>query len=302
MANADRPVVSESPKANVGATPGWKVTLLALAAAGLLGAFPSSVHAQAVNDSFTVNEDTTLSVPAPGVLSNDTFILITALSAPAPANSQSFAISIDGSFTYVPSLNFCGQTSFTYTITDFGLFTSSATVTLNVTCVNDAPSATNDSYSTNEDTPLVIAAPGVLSNDTDVESSPLTAVSFSTPPQGSLVPNGNGSFTYTPNLNFNGTDTFTYFANDGSLDSLNPATVTITVNPVNDRPVANDDSYSTNEDTPLVIAATRCPLERHRRRKQPSDRRVLLHAASGRLGPKRQWLVHLYPQLELQRD
>ena len=64
--------------------------------------------------------------------------------------------------------------------------------------------------------------------------------------------NTDGSFEYIPNANFNGTDTFTYQANDGELNS-SPATVTITVNPVNDAPVASDDQYSVDEDTTLTI-------------------------------------------------
>ena len=93
---------------------------------------------------------------------------------------------------------------------------------------------------------------GVLSNDTDVDGDPLTAVLVSTTSNGALTLNADGSFTYTPNANFNGTDTFTYRANDGTGNS-NLATVTLTVNPVNDLPVAGNDSYSVNEDTPLAV-------------------------------------------------
>ena len=64
------------------------------------------------------------------------------------------------------------------------------------------------------------------------------------PTNGTLVLNSDGSFTYTPNADFSGTDTFTYFANDGTANSNLAATVTITVNPVNDLPTADDDAYS----------------------------------------------------------
>src|SRR5262249_43802681 len=107
-----------------------------------------------------------------------------------------------------------------------------------------APIANNDAYSTNEDTTLTVGAPGVLGNDTSGGS--LTAVRVSGPSHGTLTLNGNGSFTYTPAGNYNGSDSFTYKANDGTLDS-NTATVNITVNPVNDAPVAVNDSYTTNE-------------------------------------------------------
>ncbi|MFZ5927342.1 MAG: tandem-95 repeat protein [Acidobacteriota bacterium] len=105
----------------------------------------------------------------------------------------------------------------------------------NYALANTPPVANNDSYSTNEDTPLSVTAPGVLSNDTDADSNALTAVLVSGPSNGTTTLNPNGSFTYTPNANFSGTDSFTYKAFDGTANS-NTATVTITVNPVNDAP------------------------------------------------------------------
>jgi CSLREA domain-containing protein len=104
---------------------------------------------------------------------------------------------------------------------------------------NTAPVANDDAaYSTDEDTVLNVSAAGVLANDTDGEDDSLNAIHVAGPPHGSLTMNSDGSFSYTPNANFNGTDSFTYKANDGSLDS-NVATVTITVNAVNDAPVVS---------------------------------------------------------------
>lgn len=100
-------------------------------------------------------------------------------------------------------------------------------VCVNVT-LNNAPVATADTYSTTEDTPLTVVAPGVLTNDTDTGGDTLTAVLVTDVSGGTLVLNADGSFTYTPDANFFGTDTFTYHANDGTLDS-NVVTVTITV-------------------------------------------------------------------------
>src|SRR5207248_6271001 len=91
-------------------------------------------------------------------------------------------------------------------------------------------------------------------NDSDVENDPFTADIVNGPAHGMLMLNNNGSFTYTPAANYNGPDSFTYRAKDPSLSS-NVATVSLTVNPVNDAPVAVDDAYSTPEDTPLAIAA-----------------------------------------------
>src|SRR5439155_10629535 len=117
------------------------------------------------------------------------------------------------------------------------------TVSITVTAVNDAPVAVNDSYTTAEDTTLNVAAPGVLANDGDVDGDPLTAILISGPTHGTLTSNSDGSFTYTPALNYNGTDSFTYKANDGTADS-GVATVTIAVTAVNDAPVAVNDPYA----------------------------------------------------------
>ena len=108
-------------------------------------------------------------------------------------------------------------------------------MTITVTAANDAPTAADDAYSTAEDTTLTVTAPGVLGNDTDPDGDPLSAVLVSGPSHGSLTLNANGSFTYTPAADYNGSDSFTYRASDGTLDS-NPATVTITVTAANDAP------------------------------------------------------------------
>jgi VCBS repeat-containing protein len=127
-------------------------------------------------------------------------------------------------------------------------------VLLNNTSVNQAPVANNDTYSTAEDTPRTVAAPGVLANDTDADGNPLSASVVTGPAHGALTLSANGAFTYTPAANFNGPDSFTYQASDGTAQS-NPATVTITVTAVNDAPVATADTYIAAEDTPLTVAA-----------------------------------------------
>lgn len=105
---------------------------------------------------------------------------------------------------------------------------------------NTAPTANPDSYSTDEDTPLTIPAPGVLANDTDDENNVLSVASFTqpAPAAGGVAVNADGSFTFTPAANYNGPASFTYRVSDGSLLSA-PATVSITVNAVNDAPSIN---------------------------------------------------------------
>ena len=93
---------------------------------------------------------------------------------------------------------------------------------------------------------------GVLANDSDPQTLSLTAILVSGPSNGSLTLNANGSFSYTPNANYFGTDSFTYQANDGLANS-NVATVSLTVNAL--PPVATNDSFSTNVNSPLNVAA-----------------------------------------------
>jgi parallel beta-helix repeat protein len=119
--------------------------------------------------------------------------------------------------------------------------------------VGQLPSAGNDLYTTAENTTLRVAAStGVLANDTDPNDLPLTPVLAQGPADGQLTLNPDGSFTYIPNLDDNGTDSFTYRDSDGLAQS-NLATVTLIVTPVNQPPVANPLTVSATEDTPLVI-------------------------------------------------
>jgi VCBS repeat-containing protein len=117
---------------------------------------------------------------------------------------------------------------------------------------NNAPIADNDSYTANEDQVLQVAAPGVLDGDTDADADPLTAVLASGPSHGTLVLNANGSFTYTPAPNYFGPDSFTYRASDGTAQS-NLATVSLTINSINDAPVAVDDSATGAAGTALTF-------------------------------------------------
>ena len=178
---------------------------------------------------------------------------ITASVVAGPAHGT-LDLKADGGFTYTPDADFNGSDSFTYKANDGALDSNIATVTITVTPVNDAPVATNDSYTTDEDVALTIPAAGALANDSDVDGDTLNAILVDGPSHGTLDLKADGGFTYTPNANWNGVDSFSYKANDGALDS-NIATVTITVTPVNDAPVATNDSYTTDEDVALTIPA-----------------------------------------------
>ena len=153
-----------------------------------------------------------------------------------PAGHGGVVVHADGSFTYTPAADYHGEDSFTYYVTDGTDSSSPATVTITVNPVNDAPHTADDSYSTAEDTPVIVAAPGVLANDTDVENEPLPVTDFTQPVHGSVVVSSDGSFTYTPAANYNGEDAFTYTASD-THGAEGTATVAITITPVNDAPV-----------------------------------------------------------------
>jgi VCBS repeat-containing protein len=137
----------------------------------------------AFDDSYSTNEDTALTVPAAGVLGNDTDLDGGTLHAALVAGPAHGALTLnpDGSFSYLPSLNYNGPDSFTYRANDGQNDSAVATVAITVTAVNDAPVAGADSYSTDEDTALIVAAAGVLGNDTDVDGGTLHAVLVSGP-------------------------------------------------------------------------------------------------------------------------
>ena len=210
-------------------------------------------------DSYTTPEDTPLTITvSKGVLHNDTdqdvHDTLHAIKLTDPVSGGSVALASDGSLTYSPPLNYNGIDTFTYKANDGHSDSNPVTVFITVSAVNDKPVATDDSYSTPEDTVLNNISISVLKNDQDSDANHLSATKVSDPANGIVTFQSDGFFTYTPDPNFNGVDSFTYTAGDGQLDS-NVATVSISVTAVNDVPVATSDSYSVHEDTGLGIDA-----------------------------------------------
>ncbi|EPR5033663.1 Ig-like domain-containing protein [Vibrio alginolyticus] len=217
----------------------------------------------AEEDSFTFDEDITSTLD---ILSNDSDIedgsftpsSITLQDLGQGEGVYSFAtvsVNVDGTLKIVPTANVNGQHSFTYMLTDSGQAVSvPATVTLNITPVNDAPVAVDNSAQLLEGGSFEV---NVLGNDSDADvgdSFELTSVTVvDTPAHGSVNVTASGAIVYNPNENYFGEDSFTYTVADLAGAVSNAATVTMTVTPVNDAPMAQAQSQTLDEDNSLVI-------------------------------------------------
>ncbi|WP_156490889.1 tandem-95 repeat protein, partial [Marinomonas atlantica] len=200
----------------------------------------------AVDDTASTSEDTVVTID---VLANDTDLdgdTLTITEASVPAEQGTVAI-VDGKVQFTPADNFNGDATISYTITD-GTATDSAEVTVTVDAVNDGPVAVDDTASTSEDTVVTI---DVLANDTDLDGDTLTITDVSVPEAQGTVAIVDGKVQFTPADNFNGDATISYTITDGT--ATDSAEVTVTVDAVNDGPVAVDDTASTNEDTVVTI-------------------------------------------------
>src|SRR5690606_35000053 len=165
-----------------------------------------------------------------------TLVLTSVEIVTAPVNGSASA-NPSGVITYTPGEDFFGSDSLTYRVQDnLGEWSNLATVTITVEAVNDDPLANDDSAQTDEDTAVVI---DLLANDSDVDGT-LDASSISiesAASHGDLTDNTDGTFTYTPDADFFGRDSFTYSVRDNAAAVSNIATVAIDVQPVNDAPV-----------------------------------------------------------------
>jgi VCBS repeat-containing protein len=203
---------------------------------------------------YSTNQNTPLTILAgPGVLSgaaDPQSLSITAAAVSQPVNGT-LSLAADGSFVYTPASGFSGTDSFTYTASDSNATSQPATVTITVNA-STAPTAKADSFSVTEDAPFTTnPGGGVLTNDTDPQNSTLTAAVATQPIHGTLSFSSDGSFTYTPETGFTGSDSFTYTATNPSSQT-STATVTLTVSPPNHAPVATADSYATDENQALT--------------------------------------------------
>lgn len=201
---------------------------------------------EAADDTAVTDEDTAISI---NVLANDSDADGDALTViAANAANGDIVIEADGALTYTPDADFNGVDTVTYTIDDGNGGQNSADVAVTVNAVNDGPVSADDNASTDEDISVSI---NVLGNDTDADGDTLTVIAASAA-NGQVVIETDGALTYTGNANFNGADTITYTIDDGN-GGQDSATVAVTVNAVNDGPVAANDSATTDEDISITV-------------------------------------------------
>ncbi|MEA1914549.1 MAG: tandem-95 repeat protein, partial [Campylobacterota bacterium] len=188
----------------------------------------------------STNEDTALTITAESLLVNDTDLEGDTLSISAvevTANTHgTVSLDANGDVLFTPEANYNGEASFTYTISDGNGGTSTATVTLNVESVNDAPVITTTNTTLNEDTATIIATATDI--DGTIDASTLSAN------HGTVSMDANGNITYTPDADYNGTDTVSISVtdNDGTVTTQS---INLTIDPINDNPVAVDDTPTT---------------------------------------------------------
>ena len=212
-------------------------------------ATPVNTAPTAVDDPVTMYEDTVVTIV---LTANDSDIdpinTIEVTDVTTPGNgTAAIASGSTTTVTYTPNANYNSSDSFVYTVSD-GTATATATVTITITAVNDAPTAVDDSTSTAEDTAVDI---NVVANDTDPDTGDTVTISSYTSPSNGTASPSSTTFTYTPDANYNGSDSFVYTLSDGTVTDT--GTVTITVTAVNDPPTAVADSAITTQDTAVDI-------------------------------------------------
>ncbi|OEE91191.1 tandem-95 repeat protein, partial [Vibrio crassostreae] len=157
----------------------------------------------------------------------------------------------DGSVTFAPNENFNGDINLDVTVIDDDGATAQTTAGIEVIAVNDAPVAGNVAYSVDEDGSITLSQEQLLANASDVDGDALTASNLSAGDNATVTANEDGSFTITPDADFNGDIDLSFDVSDG-LETVQ-AGVDLTVNPVNDLPTAEDQNFTVEEDGTLIF-------------------------------------------------
>ena len=209
------------------------------------------------NDTATTDEDTSITILASDLFANDNNddkrqSLISGITNLVNGTA---AINGDGNIEFISDVEFSGIASFDYTVSD-GFESDTASIEIEVKPINDAPTVINDIIDTaiDEDTSVIILATELLSNDSDVDGDNLTIVGVDNPTSGNAIINDSGNIEFIPDANFNGKASFDYIVTDGTDTAT--ASVEVTVNPINDVLIANDDTFTTDEDTSITIKAS----------------------------------------------
>ncbi|WP_460752112.1 tandem-95 repeat protein, partial [Marinomonas epiphytica] len=155
----------------------------------------------------------------------------------------------DNKIVYTPALNFNGEAQISYTISDGNGGSDTATVTVTVNPVNDAPVINDATGSGDEDNSITL---DVLAHASDVDGDDLTVSNPSLITGQGTLAIVNNEILYTPADNFNGEAQINYTVSDGNGGS-DTGTITVTVNPVNDAPIANDTTGAGDEDTSITL-------------------------------------------------
>jgi cysteine-rich repeat protein len=196
----------------------------------------------AIDDAATTAEDTALTIAAATLAANDTDVDGDALVVVAVGAASGGTVGlVTGTITFTPTANFAGTAGFDYTVSD-GALTDTGHVAIAVTPVADPPVASDDAATTAEDTAITFAGATLVGNDTDVDSGALALTAVAGATHGTVAFNG-GDPIFTPAANFAGTAGFDYTVSDGALTDTGHVVVTVT--PVNDAPVAIDDTGAT---------------------------------------------------------
>jgi hypothetical protein len=207
----------------------------------------------AITDSFGALLNSPVTYTPYNLLGNDTDYEANVRTITSVSNAVrgTVVLNADGSVTFTPEEGYVGAASFKYTISD-GLGFSTGNVNVNVRASNANPVANNDTRPVNEDTNLDISNAQIIANDADSDGGARVIQSVGNATGGTAVLRSDGSVRFTPTLNFNGTAGFDYVLSD-SQGGTATARVTVTVNPVNDVPIAGVNTLAGLEDTPLVI-------------------------------------------------
>ena len=234
----------------------YALTAVATNSEGRTAQATRSVRLQRISpqpDFYVFNEGEVLFVDAPGLLANDQVVSAQGLVVEivTPPDFGVVQLANDGSFVFhpdTPERN--GATSFSYRLSSNGVISEPVNVAITVLEVNDPPNSRDDQYLTDENVQITVPAPGVLNNDSDVDSAILTAAPVTQPAHGQIQFLSDGSFNYVPAVNYRGRDSFQYRA----IDSMNASTTATVSVLVTQPPTATNDVYLVDISTPLIVS------------------------------------------------